>query len=135
MLDTFLRTERCDPPMIVVIDHVEMGRLITAWATGDQQRPQTVEELREQLAGIAVISDKVRDVQFCQGDTRTLVIRLPVRELIETAVSAMLDPQRDSRYPFPNFYSDFYRPGISPVMTPHDILMARIGDHAVSQSE
>lgn len=119
--------------LMEVTDHVEMGRIVTEWATGERARPATVEDLKAQVRGVAIVSDKVRNIEFCQGDSDTLVIRLPVKELIEQAVNSMCDPERDSSYPFPQFYSDFYRPGMCPVMSPLDILMARVGDYTVAQ--
>jgi hypothetical protein len=39
----------------------------------------------------------------------------------------------DGRYPLPQFYSDHYRPGFGPVMTPLDTLLARVGDYTIAQ--
>ena len=133
MLDTHVKSSGSEIPLVEVTDYLEMGRLVTDWALGRKERPATVEALKEQLDGIAVVPDRVKAVEFCQGDHETLVIRLPVKEMMEMAIEDMTDPERDGSYPFPQFYSDFYRPGFSPVMTPLDILMSRVGDYTIAQ--
>jgi hypothetical protein len=133
MLDTRLTNTGPEIPQVKVADHVEMGRLVTEWATGQRSRPETVEDLKRELSGIAEVPARIKKIEFCQEDMETLVIRLPVREIIERAVDEMADPERESRYPFPQFYTDFFHPGFCPVMTPLDILMARLGDHTIEQ--
>ncbi|MEM8569704.1 MAG: hypothetical protein AAGG56_02245 [Pseudomonadota bacterium] len=131
MLDMQRTTTTADLPGVAVADHVEMGRLLADWATGQRPKPETVDELKRELSGIATVPERVTKVVFCQGDSETLLIRLPDREHMEQAINTMSDPQRDSHYPFPQFYADFFRPGLGPVMSPVDILMARIADTVV----
>jgi hypothetical protein len=132
MLDTHAPTK--DPiPRIEVADFIEMGKLVAQWVEDPASRPATVEELKRQLDGIAVVPDRIRKVEFCQSTLDTLVLRLPVKEMIEESIASMTDPMGDGRYPLPQFYSDFYRPGFAPVMTPLDTLMARVGDYTIAQ--
>jgi len=132
MLDQHAPTQ--DPiPRIEVADFIEMGKMVALWVAEPETRPTTVEELRRQLDGIAVVPDRIKKVEFCQSTLDTLVLRLPVREMIDESIAAMSDPMGDGRYPLPQFYSDFYRPGFGPVMTPLDTLMARVGDYTIAQ--
>jgi hypothetical protein len=133
MLDTRVTNTGPDIPLVKVADHVEMGRLVAEWATGQRARPETVDDLKRELSGIAEVPARIKKIEFCQEDMETLVIRLPVKEVIERAVNDMADPECESRYPFPQFYADFFQPGFCPVMTPLDILMARLGDHTIEQ--
>ena len=132
MLD--LRTTTKQPiPRIEVADFIEMGRLVAQWTVDEDTRPKDVAELAEQLDGIAVMPERIKHVAFVQGTLDTLVIRLPVREMLEESLETMSDPMGDGRYPLPQFYSDFYRPGFGPVMTPLDTLLARVGDYTIAQ--
>ena len=120
-------------PRIEVADYIEMGRLVAQWATDAATRPRDVAELKTQLDGIAVVPDRIRSVEFVQSTLDHLVLRLPVREMIEESLERMTDPMGDGRYPLPQFYADHYRPGFGPVMTPLDTLLARVGDYTIAQ--
>ena len=96
-------------------------------------RPETVDELKEQLDGIAVVPDRIKTVEFVQSTLDHLILRLPVKEMIEESLERMTDPMGDGRYPLPQFYADHYRPGFGPVMTPLDTLLARVGDYTIAQ--
>jgi hypothetical protein len=133
MLDGRVTNTGPEIPLVKVADHVEMGRLVTDWSTGQRARPETVDDLKKELRGIAEVPERIKKIEFCQGDLETLVIRLPEKEMMERAVIDMSDPECEGRYPFPQFYADFYQPGFSPVMTPLDILMARVGDYTIAQ--
>lgn len=132
MLDINAST-RQSLPRIEVADYIEMGRLVAQWAADPATRPATVQELKQQLDGIAIIPDRIKKVEFAQSTTDTLVLTLPVREMIEESIERMSDPMGDSRYPLPQFYADHYRPGFGPVMTSLDILLARVGDYTIAQ--
>lgn len=120
-------------PEIEVADFIEMGRLVAQWAADPATRPATVQELREQLDGVAIIPDRIRTVEFTQSRLDHLVLAMPPREMIEDAIDRMSDPLSDGRYPLPQFYADHCRPGFGPVMTPVDTLLARVGDHTIAQ--
>ena len=132
MLDTHTIAK---PPIlrIEVADYIEMGRLVSEWATGSTPCPETVEDLKTQLDGIAVVPDRIKTVSFVQSTLDHLVLRLPVKEMIEESLERMSDPMGDGRYTLPPFYADHYRPGFGPVMTPLDILLARVGDYTIAQ--
>ena len=93
-------------PRIEVADYIEMGRLVAQWATDAATRPRDVAELKTQLDGIAVVPDRIRSVEFVQSTLDHLVLRLPVREMIEESLERMTDPMGDGRYPLPQFYAD-----------------------------
>ena len=120
-------------PRIEVEDYIEMGRLVADWAADPASRPRTLGALKAQLAGIAVIPERIRSVEFVQSTLDHLVIRLPAKEMIEESVERMSDPMGTGRYPLPQFYADHCRPGFGPVMTPLDTLLARVGDHTIAQ--
>jgi hypothetical protein len=120
-------------PRIEVADYIEMGRLVAQWSADPATRPGTVQELKEQLDGIAVVPDRIKTVEFTQSTLDHLVLRLPVKEMMEQSIERMSDPMGDGRYPLPQFYGDHFRPGFGPVMTPLDTLLARVGDYTIAQ--
>jgi hypothetical protein len=120
-------------PRIEVADFVEMGRLVAGWATGKVKHPENVAELVEQLDGIAVVPERIKTVEVVQSTLDHLILRLPVREMIEESERHLSDPMANGRYPFPQFYEDFYSPGFGPVMTPLETLYARVGDYTIAQ--
>ena len=120
-------------PRIEVADFIEMGRLVAQWATDHSTWPNGIEEFKQQLDGIATVPDRIKSIEFVQSELDHLILRLPVKEMIEESLERMADPNGDGRYPLPQFYSDFYRPGFGPVMTPLDTLFARVGDYTIAQ--
>ena len=79
-------------PRIDVADYIEMGRLVAQWATDPATRPADVAELKRQLDGIAVVPDRIKIVEFVQSTLDHLVLRLPVKEMIEESLERMSDP-------------------------------------------
>ncbi|HET9069846.1 MAG TPA: hypothetical protein VFN28_14475 [Amaricoccus sp.] len=120
-------------PRIEVEDYIEMGRLVAEWAIAPASRPSGLAALREELAGIARLPERIRTAEFVQGTLDHLVIRLPAKALIEEALARMSDPMGSPRYRIPQFYADHCRPRLSPVMTPLDMLLARVGDQTIVQ--
>jgi hypothetical protein len=120
-------------PRIEVADFIEMGKLIAGWATGRIAPPCNVEDLAKQFDGIAVVPERIKTVEVVQSTLDHLIIRLPVREMIEESERHLSDPMANGRYPFPQFYEDFYSPGFGPVMTPLETLYARVGDYTIAQ--
>ena len=120
-------------PRIEVEDYIEIGRLVAEWAADPASRPKDLGALKAQLAGVAVIPERIKSVEFVQSTLDHLIIRLPAREMIEESVERMSDPMASGRYPMPQFYADHCRPGFGPVMTPLDTLLARVGDHTIAQ--
>ncbi len=133
MLDAHASAATQPIPRIEVADYIEMGRLVAQWAADPSTRPADVDELKEQLDGVAIVPDRIRSVEFVQSTLDHLVLRLPVKEMIEESIERMSDPLGDGRYPLPQFYADHYRPGFGPVMTPLDTLLARVGDYTIAQ--
>lgn len=126
-------TIRSAIPRIEVTDYIEMGRLVAQWSIDPDTRPANVAELAEQLDGIAVLPERIRHVEFAQSTLDTLVLRLPVPEMLEESIDRMSDPMAGGSYPLPQFYADHYRPGFGPVMTSLDTLLARVGDYTIAQ--
>jgi hypothetical protein len=120
-------------PRIEVGDYIEMGRLVAQWATDPATRPKDLAAFKQQLDGIATVPDRIKSVEIVQSTLDHLVLRLPVKEMIEESLERMTDPMGDGQYPLPQFYADHYRPGFGPVMTPLDTLLARVGDYTIAQ--
>jgi hypothetical protein len=120
-------------PRIEVADYIEMGRLVAQWATDPATRPADVAALKAQLDGIAVVPDRIKTVTFVQSTLDHLVLHLPVKEMVEESLERTTDPMGDGQYPLPQFYADHFRPGFGPVMTPLDLLLARVGDYSIAQ--
>ncbi|WP_424929085.1 hypothetical protein [Amaricoccus tamworthensis] len=132
MLDTYGKS--CDPiDRVEVRDYVEMGKMVARWAMEPDTAPRDLESLRKALDGVAHIPNRYNRLEMRQDDVDTLVIQLPSKELVEEGINRTTDPMADCRYPMPNFYSDFYRTNVSPVMTPFDTLMARMGDSVTAE--
>lgn len=126
-------TARQPIPRIEVADFIEMGRLVAEWSTNPKSRPANVAELVDQLDGIATVPERIKHVEFVQSTLDTLILRLPVKEMLEESIDRMSDPMATSQYPLPQFYADHYRPGFGPVMTSLDTLLARVGDYTIAQ--
>jgi Animal haem peroxidase len=120
-------------PRVEVADYIELGRLVAQWATEPASRPASLDDLRSQLDGIAVLPPSVRSFEFTEATLDHLVLRLPPSEVVEAEIERATDPMADGRYPLPQFYADHYRPGFGPVMTAHDTLLARVGEQAIAQ--
>lgn len=120
-------------PEIAVEDYIELGRRVVEWATDPSSRPASIAELRDQLAGIAEVSGRIRTMEFVQGTAEHLVIRLPGGVPAAVAMEEFSDPLGNPRCQVPQFYADHCRPGFGPVMTPLDTLLARLGDHTFAQ--
>ena len=136
MFDTNAPSSSAQKPIsrIDVADFIEMGRLIAQWSVEPATRPRDVAELKDQMEGIATVPERIKHVQFVQSTLETLVLRLPVKEMLEESLDRMSDPEAPAgSYPLPQFYSDHYRPGFGPVMSPLDTLLARVGDYTIAQ--
>lgn len=121
-------------PQIEIADHVEFGRIVAAWAADPGSRPTTVAGLAEQLRGVAKVPASLQRVAFAQGDAETVVINLPAPDALQDALDDAADPQATAQPPIPQFYADLFRPGLGPVLTPTDTLLARLGERSLSLS-
>jgi hypothetical protein len=118
---------------IRVIDPFEMGRLVVQWTLQPGSRPNDVAALRSQLRGIAEIPEGITSVGFCENTLGHLAIALPAPETVSESLERLDDPEGPLDYPIPQFYQDHYRPGLAPIVTPLDMLYARIGDSTLAQ--
>jgi hypothetical protein len=80
-----------------------------------------------------MVPERIKKVTVVQSTLDHLILRLPVREMIQESEHRLSDPMANGRYPFPQFYEDFYSPGFGPVMTPLETLYARVGDYTIAQ--
>lgn len=118
---------------IEVMDHQELGRLVAKWTFEPESRPADIAELRAALRGIAEVPETFTSLSFCEHGPRHLAIRLPVPQVLEAAIERFSDPSAPLEYPVPQFYADHFHPGFSPILTPLDMLHARIGDCAIAE--
>jgi hypothetical protein len=135
---TMLDDQSIAPPpigLVEVADYIELGRLVADWAASEEARPSTVDELARQLDGIARVPPAVKEVRFVQGDADVLVIRLPVRNLMEKRLRELESPLVGERYQLPKFYDDIYHRHFGPEMTPLDTFLARMGDYTIAQCQ
>ncbi len=99
-------------------DYLNWGRLVKTWATGDDHvgdgnpypRPSNLEEFKRQTqqakCGV-VIPDGVTKLVIVQGDSDTLVLRLPSAEMIdatEQQIEGLAANRSSAPYPLPDFY-------------------------------
>jgi hypothetical protein len=110
-----------------------MGKLVVQWTLDKSSRPTSIEALREQLDGIAYVPPCVNTFSFCENTVNHLAIRLPSAEMVRESMDRLSDPAGPVEYPIPQFYADHYNPGFSPILTPLDMLYARIGDYTIAQ--
>lgn len=119
-----------DAPTIT--NHEAFGKKVKAWAKGEDQIPETVEELKAQLdaAGVGVsIPDWVKRVKILVPDDETVVVRLIPKRLLEQSEREIVDG--DGEYPLPGFYERVF--GTKPTI--HDkkaLQSARIADYTIS---
>lgn len=118
---------------VEIVDHVALGQIVADWATGARPLPASAAALRQQLAGVAEIAPGVREVSFDRTEPGRLVIRLPDASGVEAACDAFADPWVGAGMPFPRFYAEAMDPGMGAVLSPLEILHARIADHALAQ--
>ena len=119
--------------MVEITDHVALGEIVADWATGARPLPTSPRALRQQLAGIAIVGAAVREVVFDRPDPGRLMIRLPDASGVEAACDAFADPWAGARYPLPRFYIEAVDPEAGAVLSPLDVMHARIADHAIAQ--
>ncbi len=121
-------------PQLEILDHVEFGRIVAQWAVDAASRPSTVEQLAEQVRGVAIVPEGLRRVAFAQEDGDTVLFNLPSANALQHALEAAGDPQARQPAPIPQFYADQLQPELAPMLTPTDALMARLGDRTMSLS-
>lgn len=120
-----------------VSDYIELGRIVADWTQNADSRPSCIDELREQLDGIAKVPDNFGDIQFVEGRADVLVIRLPEKELMAATQRALEGGSSMTQPPYklPKFYDDIYHRHFGPEMTSLDIFLARMGDYTIARCQ
>ncbi len=119
--------------LVEVADYIELGRVVADWTRYPETRPTTVKELAAQLDGIAQVPESFREIQFVEGKSDVLVIRLPERQLLEQTMSRIDSLLVEDRYMLPKFYDDIYSRHFGPQMSALDTFLARVGDYTIAQ--
>ena len=103
-----------------VRNYTNWGRLVKTWATGEDHvrdgnqypRPTTIAEFRRQteLANTGlVVPEEVTNLVMVQGDSDTLVVRLPAGAMVrasEARIGSLVSGQCGAQYPLPDFYRE-----------------------------
>ncbi|MBP7242296.1 hypothetical protein [Amaricoccus sp.] len=120
-----------------VADYIELGKLVADWTQNEASRPKCIDELRRQLDGIAKVPDNFKDVDFVEGRSDVLVIRLPEKDLMAEAQRELegASPMTQPPYRLPKFYDDIYHRHFGPEMTSLDIFLARMGDYTIARCQ
>jgi hypothetical protein len=125
-----------------VTNHEVWGKLVKTWATGvnyledgnEYPLPKTIKEFKQQLATaqcFANVPEWAKTIRFDLPDAGEIVVRLPPKEMIEAAETALT--QAGGSYPIPDFYKRIFK-GMDPVVPDADRLKVhaeRIGDYTI----
>lgn len=117
---------------IEVLDYIELGHRITAWACDPRSRPRTLKALRAQLKGVALLPVTVESFSFHDEVPEHLTILLPDPESVLIKAEELEDPFRPTDYELPRFYSEHFCLSSGPVLTPLDMFHARIADRSLA---
>lgn len=130
-------------------DYLNWGRLVKTWATGDDHvgdgkpypRPGNLEEFKRQTlqakCGV-VIPDGVTKLVIVQGDSDTLVLRLPSAEMIdatERQIQELAADRSGAPYPLPGFYLDAWGSYPQKTFDRDELLMfndRRVGEYTIN---
>ena len=115
---------------IEIRDHVEFGKKVVEWSLHPERRPATLEELKRDCADILTIPDRVTELSFVDVDLKTLLIRVPNKEMVAESVERFSRMENALSYPAPAFYeSRRSRPPPSAL----DMLYSRVADYTIAQ--
>lgn len=115
---------------VVISDYAAMGRQVLKWAESEDARPKTIDEIKEQLADIADVPDRIKHIEFVQSTLERLVIRLPPIEMALEGLARVenLGPADDYREP--RFYKDKILGGDVGNL---EFFFSRVGDYTIAQ--
>lgn len=113
---------------IEVIDFEAMGRKVAEWTLNPCSRPGSVDELKEQLADIATVPDRIQELEFVSGTLSKLIIRLPPAEMLKESIDNISE---DVTYPMPTYYADKINSPSS--ISNEEFLYSRVGDYTIAQ--
>ncbi|MBA3323934.1 MAG: hypothetical protein H0T41_01185 [Rhodobacteraceae bacterium] len=119
--------------LVEVADYIELGRLVVDWTRNADCRPGCIADLVTQLDGIAKVPDTFKAVQFVEGKSDVLVIRLPEKGVTDQTLATVESLLVGEPYMLPKFYDDIYHKHFGPVMSPLDVFLARVGDYTIAQ--
>lgn len=110
----------------------DVGAVMIRWLKEPETRPGTVEELVDQLSGLAQIdTDIIRKVEFIDTPMDTALFRLPPLEMVQATLDWLDNANTTiSGYQLPDYY------GIDTAeldLTPSELFHSRIGDYTTGE--
>jgi hypothetical protein len=118
-----------------ILNYELAGRIVVEWAQGKRKRPEDMEEMRAQLAGIVEIAERYETLQVVQGDETHFILRLPPEKELtqyERKVHEQRDKEQQSGVPQPydppKFYEDYIVEGD---MDNVSFFYSRISDYTI----
>jgi hypothetical protein len=129
-------------PRITINKYLEWGELVKGWAKDPSSRPNTVQQLKDQVEGqknIAQVPNNITSLMFIPqpDDETTLVIYLPTKKAIEDMERRIAAHEFDAtQYPLPPFYWDTFGPEAVRRLTPdkfETFNTERVGEYTIAQ--
>jgi hypothetical protein len=111
-----------------VLQHKEFGQKVVEWAEDPSKRPSSLEEMKQECAGILDIPDRITKLKYVDVELDTLLIRVPTRQMVEESVARF--STLEGGYPAPGFYRDIGSAQQPPNL---DMLFMRIADYTIAQ--
>ncbi len=116
---------------VLILNYVALGKKVAEWATDEtankESWPKDANDLRKQVMDMAMIPERINEIQVIQPDMHQYILRLPPKALLEESIAInTADP--GGAYTVANFYYDRVHPqgpGISNI----DYLYSRVGDY------
>lgn len=115
---------------VEIADYAAMGRKVLEWAASETSRPTTVAQLKEQLADIATVPDRIKDIEFVQSTLEKLYIRLPPLDMAEEGRRRAENLGAAGGYDEPRFYRDRILGGDVGNL---EYFFSRVGDYTIAQ--
>ena len=115
---------------VEIADYAAMGRKVLEWAASENSRPTSAAQFREQLAKIADVPDRIKDVEFVQSTLEKLYIRLPPVEMAEEGRRRAENLGAVGHYDEPRFYRDRILSGDVGNL---EYFFSRVGDYTIAQ--
>ena len=115
---------------VEIADYAAMGRKVLEWAASDASRPTNVAQLKEQLADIATVPDRIKDIEFVQSTREKLYIRLPPLDMAEEGRRRAETLGAAGAYDEPRFYRDRILGGDVGSL---EYFFSRVGDYTIAQ--
>jgi hypothetical protein len=131
-------------PRITINDFEKWGELVKEWAKDPSNRPNTLQQLKDQVEGsanIAQVPSNITSLLFMpQPDDETvLVIWLPTKKAIEDVDRRIAAHEFDATgYPLPPFYREIFGDDAVRRLTPdkfETFNAERVGEYTIQECQ